>query len=331
MGGGGGVAQLGLLRAATALALLAAVLARPACVPSAIYLLLLLVFCQGPQPPWTSAILVLLQSAAVAISSIALVALSLVLAPQNPDDNTKAPWPSTWWPDAVVAVWSLVAVALSARALLKSSGNSEAESGSSSLLAAASSAATDDAALRPDGAVDATEIGLSVAAVCLLGAACIIQPCVSAIPMQVLVLGILLAWGWGTRGASVVKWARLAERGAQLYAGVWIGAVYSVQLISNLGPPPPAHLSNDLGLHALPWWAPNGADGQCGDLYCSELAETQVFLLFAYVLWTHYLGIVDVEWLHGARASCSFVRKRRRKTRLSPSKRRDEHARGAGV
>jgi hypothetical protein len=147
--------------------------------------------------------------------------------------------------------------------------------------------------------LDATEIGFSVVAVCFLATACVVHPSVLAIPMEVVVLAALGAWGWGSTGRSLIKWVRRAQRVAQLYAAVWVAAFYGAQLATNMGSPPDGTMKQ-LGLFAVPWFAPfddpSTASRYCSDMYCADLAETQATLLIVFLFWAHFVGF-DATWI----------------------------------
>lgn len=280
--------MLRLERTATCVTYLVASVFRPACVPSAFYLAVLLVLLQGSHTVYSSARLVLFQSLVQLVSSTAFLALSVSLA--TPGGSDEAPWPSTWWPDLFVLIVSLATTFFSLRAVM----SGVTATGGPMLTVSALTAAW-EGPMR----FDATEIGLSVVAVCILATACVVHPCVLAIPMEVVVLAALGAWGWGSTGRSLIKWVRRAQRVAQLYAAVWVAAFYGAQLAANMGSPPDGTMKQ-LGLFAVPWLAPfddpSTASRYCSEMYCADLAETQATLLIVFLFWAHFVGL-DAAWI----------------------------------
>ena len=256
--------------------------------PSAFYLAVLLVLLQGSHTVYSSARLVLFQSLVQLVSSTAFLALSVSLA--TPGGSDEAPWPSTWWPDLFVLIVSLATTFFSLRAVM----SGVTATGGPMLTVSALTAAW-EGPMR----FDATEIGLSVVAVCILATACVVHPCVLAIPMEVVVLAALGAWGWGSTGRSLIKSVRRAQRVAQLYAAVWVAAFYGAQLAANMGSPPDGTMKQ-LGLFAVPWLAPfddpSTASRYCSDMYCADLAETQATLLSVVLFWAHVVGL-DAAWI----------------------------------
>lgn len=280
--------MLRLERTATCVTYLVASVFRPACVPSAFYLAVLLVLLQGSHTVYSSARLVLFQSLVQLVSSTVFLALSVSLA--TPGGSDEAPWPSTWWPDLCVLIVSLATTFLSLRAVM-----SGVTAIGEPVLTVSALAAAWEGSTR----LDATEIGFSVVAVCFLATACVVHPSVLAIPMEVVVLAALGAWGWGSTGRSLIKWVRRAQRVAQLYAAVWVAAFYGAQLATNMGSPPDGTMKQ-LGLFAVPWFAPfddpSTASRYCSDMYCADLAETQATLLIVFLFWAHFVGF-DATWI----------------------------------
>ena len=271
-----------LVRLVHAASLLTSVLVRPACVPSALYLVLLTVSLQGSSSQQKVSV-VGLQTLIAVVAAVSFLVLSIFLGTPGGDD--LAPWSSIWWPEVFIIVEGSVATALTLRFWFISRRHSigigsQANPGGSSVEGSSTSTTS---GYRNNGA--------SAIAVCLLATASAAHPCLMAAPAQLITLGILLVYGWGCSTHIVSMWSLRSMRVAQAYVSVWLAALYSVQLAGNLGGRAPP-LVNNLGLTTLEWTCKSASCSRCAEHWCTELAESQVVLLLVFLFWAHFLGSI---------------------------------------
>ena len=181
--------------------LVIAVVGRPACIPSAMYLFLLLVSLQGSCVSWSSSGLIL-----SAATSSAAAATFLVVSVTSVAAESVAPFPALWWPDFLVLAVSLGMLLIVARIRL---------------VTVAPSGHADATVSRFDSTAEGST---SIVATCLLAIACALQPCFIALPLLLLVLCILHSWGWGIAAPQLIHRTQVLFKVAQVYGALWLAA-----------------------------------------------------------------------------------------------------------
>ena len=243
--------------------LVIAVVGRPACIPSAMYLFLLLVSLQGSCVSWSSSGLIL-----SAATSSAAAATFLVVSVTSVAAESVAPFPALWWPDFLVLAVSLGMLLIVARIRL---------------VTVAPSGHADATVSRFDSTAEGST---SIVATCLLAIACALQPCFIALPLLLLVLCILHSWGWGIAAPQLIHRTQVLFKVAQVYGALWLAATYALQLALNVGVAS-VSITGELGIHPLPWLSATAP--HCDSQWCIELIEAQCLVLLIYLFWVHHI------------------------------------------
>ena len=262
------VAALGLARVAHSALLGGVILSRPACIPSACYLVVLILSLQCPQLSRRVLVRTLSQSGASALLAAVSLGTTLPL-------GARPGLPDPWWPDILVLAGSVVLLALTARSgwLKGRATGADAEVG------------------ERTSSVAAAECGVGGMSIVILGFACICRPSLVGTPLLVAALVVLLMWGCGTSLEVLGQRLRLCGYGMQVYAGCWLMAAYGVQLAINMG----AHelpILETFGFVRLGWLESTSSprSPSCDGAECNDFAAVQFIMLLGYLFWEQFVG-----------------------------------------